>query len=92
MGEKLLAGTDRHELKGELMKPGHKLLILGGDLHQSVELPAHFFVAGPQLLDLALYQGDGCSALVVDFQDFQYIRMVIEKVRVLAQVACDHFF
>ena len=40
MGEKFLSGVDQHQLDGELVQARHQLFIFGGNMNQSVQLPA----------------------------------------------------
>ena len=90
-GEELMAGIDCHQLQREGVQPGHQLLVFRCDVHQAAQLPAEILVARPELLDLALDQRGGFTAFVFDIEDFEDIRALVEKIRMLAEVRCDNF-
>jgi hypothetical protein len=88
--EKLLTRIDGHQLERQSVQAGHELLVVGGNLHQAVQLAVEVLVAGPQLLDLPLDQRRRFAALMVQVEGFEYLRMLFEEVRVFSQVGRDN--
>ena len=82
---------DRRQFQRQPVKPGYEFFVVGGNRDQGFQALLQRPVGVTKPFDLALDQGDGVAAAVVDFDVFKNIGVLFEKIRVLAQKVRDNF-